>query len=258
MDSGMFLIEVEARAGCSAEEARLATEATLNVLADQLSAAQAAGLAERVPVAIRPSMDGDAEPERIALQEFIQRIAARLETDVPSAARRIVAVFTVLGEVLDEEEITGMAAALPLDFGPLIAAAQPHRGRIVTAGEFVIAVAERAGLEVEAAALATAAVLETLGERITHGEVEDLKAELPPELHPPLDAGDKLSHGAARRMPLREFVDRVAEREAAIPEQALVDARAVFGTLRQAVTEKEFSDVTAQLPREYAPLLARP
>jgi uncharacterized protein (DUF2267 family) len=258
MDSAMFLNEVESRAGCSAEEARLATETTLNLLADQLSAAQAAGLAEHLPVEIRPPMNGDAEPELFGLEAFIERIAARLETDTPSAARRIVAVFTVLGEVLDQDEIAGMAAALPLDFGPLIAAAEPRPDRIVTAGEFVIAVAERAGLEVEAAALATAAVLETLGERITHGEVEDLKAELPPELHPPLDAGDQLSHGAARRMPLQEFVDRVAEREAAIPEQALVDARAVFGTLRQVVTEKEFSDVTAQLPREYAPLLARP
>jgi uncharacterized protein (DUF2267 family) len=117
-------------------------------------------------------------------------------------------------------------------------------------------VAEQAGLDIDAAALATAAVLETLGERITHGEVEGLKAELPAELHPLLEAGDRLSHGAARPMPLEEFVERIAEREAAIPEQALADARAVFGTLRQAVTEKEFSDFAAQLPRDYAPLLA--
>lgn len=258
MDSTTFLAEVESRASCSGEEARAATEATLAVLADQLSAGQAAGIAGQLPSDMRPSMTGAAAPELFGLEEFVARIASRTEADMPAAARRIVAVFSVLGEVLDPEELAGMEAALPPEFEPLIAAARPPQGEIVTAGEFVIAVAERAGLEVEAAALATAAVLETLGERITHGEVEDLKAELPPELHPPLDAGDQLSHGAARKMALREFVERVAEREAAIPEQALVDARAVFGTLRLAVTEKEFSDVTAQLPREYAPLLARP
>jgi uncharacterized protein (DUF2267 family) len=258
MDFATFLIEVEERAGSSAEEARDAIEATLSVLGDRLPAGEAGAIAAQLPLEVRPLMTTGAEPELFGLEEFVARIASRLGTDMPGAARRIVAVFTVLGQAVDEDEIAGMAAVLPGEFEPLMSAAHPRPERIVTAGEFVIAVAERAGLDVEAAALATAAVLETLGERITHGEVEDLKAELPPELHPPLDAGDQLSHGAARKMPLQEFVDRIAEREAAIPEQALVDARAVFGTLRQAVTEKEFSDVTAQLPREYAPLLARP
>jgi uncharacterized protein (DUF2267 family) len=51
---------------------------------------------------------------------------------------------------------------------------------------------------------------------------------------------------------------RVAEREGATPAAAAEHARAVFATLREALPEKEFLDVTAQLPRDYAALAAQP
>jgi uncharacterized protein (DUF2267 family) len=119
-------------------------------------------------------------------------------------------------------------------------------------------VAERAGLDRDEARRATAAVLEELATRITRGEVEDLEAELPPELRPPLARGDEESHGAARRIGLRDFEREVAEREGVTPEEAHDHIRAVFATLREAVSPKEFSDMTAQLPDEFRAVLARP
>jgi uncharacterized protein (DUF2267 family) len=83
-------------------------------------------------------------------------------------------------------------------------------------------------------------------------------AELPPELHAPLRQGNALSNGAARKMSLEQFVRRVAEREGVTPDVAREHTRAVFASLREAVTEKEFLDITAQLPREFAAVAAKP
>jgi uncharacterized protein (DUF2267 family) len=60
-----------------------------------------------------------------------------------------------------------------------------------------------------------------------------------------------------RRMPLEEFLRRVAAREGAdVDEAGLMgrvseDVRAVFATLAEAISSKEWFDVTAELPAEY-------
>lgn len=50
---------------------------------------------------------------------------------------------------------------------------------------------------------------------------------------------------------------RLARRGVTIAE-AREHARAVFATLREAITEQELSDTTDRLPKEYAAILARP
>jgi uncharacterized protein (DUF2267 family) len=99
-------------------------------------------------------------------------------------------------------------------------------------------------------------VLETLAERIADGEVDDLITRLPLPLHAALKRDMARSPGAPR-MSLDRFLDRVAEREGVTPEQARTDARAVFITLREAVGDEEFFDITVQLPPEYAVLWVR-
>jgi uncharacterized protein (DUF2267 family) len=121
----------------------------------------------------------------------------------------------------------------------------------------VLRVAELAGLDREQARKATEAVLETLAARVSVGEVEDLKKEIPSTLHPALDRGLSESR-EARPMSVDEFLDHVAERELVSREEALEHTRAVFAALREVITGKEFSDMAAQLPHEYAPLLAAP
>ncbi|WP_320066211.1 DUF2267 domain-containing protein [Micromonospora sp. RTGN7] len=114
---------------------------------------------------------------------------------------------------------------------------------------FVDQVAQRARVPAERAVELTRATLETLAERLTGGEVLDLAAQLPKPLQlvlrpsPDTEAADRF--GAA------EFVARVGRR-AALDERAARDAvRAVFVTLREAVTGGEFDDIVVQLPRDY-------
>jgi uncharacterized protein (DUF2267 family) len=58
-------------------------------------------------------------------------------------------------------------------------------------------------------------------------------------------------------MSLDQFLTSVAEREGISPEDAREHARAVLVTLREAVGEQEFRDVTVQLPDEYEATLTR-
>ena len=120
---------------------------------------------------------------------------------------------------------------------------------------------EAADLPPDVAERAAQAVLQTLAERIATGVVEDPVAWLDPLLHPPLRRGIASSGPAARRMPLAEFLRRVAARESAdVDEAGLVDVifkhvRAVFATLAEAVDAEEWFDMIAELPAEYSGLI---
>ena len=102
-----------------------------------------------------------------------------------------------------------------------------------------------------AAEVAITATLETLNERLTGGEAEDLAAQLPKEVQPALRPKTE----EAEAFSLEEFYRRVAEREGVDIETARIDAEAVMRTLREAVTPGELDDVLAQLPAEFNMLL---
>jgi uncharacterized protein (DUF2267 family) len=65
----------------------------------------------------------------------------------------------------------------------------------------------------------------------------------------------------ARRMPLEEFLQRVALREgvevdeAGLMDQVFGHVRAVFATLAEAVSAKEWFDDTVEQPGEYGGLI---
>jgi uncharacterized protein (DUF2267 family) len=125
------------------------------------------------------------------------------------------------------------------------------------ADRFWARVRQRLGVDDTTARLATNAVLQTLAERIAAGQVEDLIAQLDPLLHPPLRRGAESAKPGGRRMPLEEFLRRVATREGAdadeadLYEEIAEHARAVFATLAEAVSIKEWFDVIVELPEEY-------
>jgi uncharacterized protein (DUF2267 family) len=173
---------------------------------------------------------------------------------------------------VDPDELRDMASELSTDYDDLLAAArarsadpeepreEPRPPLVMAVGTFWDRVGRRADLDRLGAERATDAVLEALGERISRGEAEDLARELPRALHPPLDRGEIETGGEARHMSLEEFLDWVATLEPTpvTRDAATVHAEAVFATLREAVSEKELSDLTAQLGDAYAPLFARP
>jgi uncharacterized protein (DUF2267 family) len=254
VDYETFIRTVAADADIGFGEAERAARAVLETLGERIAQGEARDLAVQLPPELSPWIATTTPAEGFDVDEFIRRIAEREEVDAVTAERHARAVFTALSRALDRREHDQMVAELSKDYWPLLARG-PHV-EVVSAEAFLQRVSERTGLDADAARAATDAVLETLAERIAGGEVEDLRARLPVALHEPLERGSARTGGKATKMGVDEFVRRVAERERVDIEQAQDHARAVLGTLREAVGN-EFVDVTAQLPDEYEAVLAR-
>ena len=249
MDAQRFTTLVREAAGIDAGHAARAIAATLATLAERIDPGEARDLAAEVPPELAAWLATNTPAARFGVDEFIRRVAEREGVDAATAERDARAVFTALGYAVSPGELADVAAELPNEFAGLL-----PRGSWVeqpTADEFAERVARRTGLDREPAMRAAEAVVETLAERISGGEVEDLEARLPLELHPALERGRAASGDRARTMPLRSFLSRVAEREGVPPAEALVHARAVLATLRETVGDEEFLDVMSELPADY-------
>ncbi len=232
--------------------AERATRATLEVLAERFSIDEARAFARQLPpelVGPLATLDA-ARPFRA--DEFVHRVAEREGVDEREALRHAGAVFFALRRAMGDDGFNRLRVALPQDFAPLVGDVD-----VVSLDHLVQAVQLRTGLDSPDARRALDAVLETLAERLSDGEVIDLLTRLPFELHPALRRGRTESDPLSRRMTMDEFVRRVAAREDIPIDEAAEHARAVFYELRDAIAE-EFFDVSSQLPAEYAPLLPHP
>jgi uncharacterized protein (DUF2267 family) len=252
-----FITTIEQRAGISWVDAERAARATLQTLGERISAGQSRQLAEDLPPEVRRWLLDEAEhAQDFDVGEFLRRVAEREGVDPETAEHHAKAVFIALARLVRGEEISQLAAQLPNEYKGLLHEAARHRRdpgapEVVSAEMFVQRVGRRAALGAPEAHRASEAVLETLAERIAGGEVDDLAEQLPPELRQPLERGRARTGGKARRMSLDEFVESIAEREGVGYEQALDHARAVFAALRETLTDNEFSDLLAELPRGY-------
>jgi uncharacterized protein (DUF2267 family) len=118
--------------------------------------------------------------------------------------------------------------------------------------DFIRKVGERAGVRDRFEAEKTSVVvLQALCDRLTGKEANDLLSQLPATFK-------ELVVVSPSALPISgdAFVNRVAEALGTTPEEARTRIRAVFATLREAVTPGEFQDVLEQLDPEYADLLA--
>jgi uncharacterized protein (DUF2267 family) len=237
--------------------AERAVRATLETLAERLSKGEARDLAERLPPNVAGWLHTDGGPEPFHYDEFLRRVAAREGVDAGTAERHARAVFWALGQAAPDEA-EDVVAELPQDFAPVAAEALRRFAPAVDAEEFVAKVAAHGGIGAEEARSATEAVLETLAERISGGEVADLEAVLPVALRAPLERGRERTGGHATRMSLDAFLERIGRRLGVTPLQARRPVEAVFAALRETLPAKEFLDVTAELPYEYASVGARP
>jgi uncharacterized protein (DUF2267 family) len=116
----------------------------------------------------------------------------------------------------------------------------------MTYDEFIKAVEERAHTPRDEAERVTRATLETLSERVTGGEAQDLASQLPKPLQDPLQP-----HNGAESFGLDEFERRVSDRAGVPVSKADDDVRAVLTTVREAVSGGEFDDLMEQLPDEF-------
>jgi uncharacterized protein (DUF2267 family) len=240
------------------DAAERATSAVLETLAERLSSGEARDLAEQLPETQAAYLHTTTGPEPFDYPEFLRRVATREETDTGTAERHARAVFRALARTVDADELDDVAAELPHDFAPLIAEARRRFFEPVEADVFLQRIADHAGISTRAARPLADAVLETLAERISGGEVDDLEAVLGVPWREPLERGKEHSGGRATRMSLDQFLERVGERLGLTPLQARGAVEAVFKALRETIPHDEFLDVTAELPYEYASVGARP
>lgn len=115
--------------------------------------------------------------------------------------------------------------------------------------ELVRAVARETQLSVEESADLTRAVVQELGRRLSGGEAAQLAVELPEELRTELLA---VKHG--QTFGLETLLERVRTHTGLNAEETHRGVAAVLKNLRDAVSEKEYSDVLSQLPGEVAAL----
>ncbi|MDH6464663.1 uncharacterized protein (DUF2267 family) [Micromonospora sp. A200] len=122
--------------------------------------------------------------------------------------------------------------------------------------DFINAVATRAKVSTDLAATLSAATLETLADRISAGQAEDLAYQLPEGLDdhlrkPPPHRREE----HAKSYDLDHFVRRVADHPAIDRALAGAGVGAVLTTLREAVSRDEFEDAMAQLPKEFRQMI---
>ena len=214
-----------------------------------------------LPPELIPWIYTQTDAAAFGIDEFLERVATREGTDIETALRHARGVFFVLGDALSPEAVAHLAASLPQTFDPLVAEAQRRDVELMQAGQFWARVAAHLGIDQAAARRITEAVLETLAERIAKGQVEDLMAQLDPLLHPPLRRSASSAAPGGRRMPVTEFLRRVAAREGADVaeadsfEEIAGHVRAVLATLAEAISSKDWFDVTVELPEDYGGLI---
>lgn len=256
MDHDAFLRGVMQAAGISRDEAERAVRATLATLGERISAGEARDLALQLPPEIAPWLHAAPaqRSQRFDVDEFLRRVARRSGVDEEAALARARIVLAVAAQAIAPSEFDDVVSELPKDYD-LVLPRGPHTD-VMPARAFFERVADRTALDLEGARRATDAVLDAIAARIAGGEVDDLIARLEPALHPPLKRGRERSGGVARSLSLARFLALIAEREGIAPGIALVHARAVFATLREAVDDDEFFDVTVQLPEDYVRALA--
>src|SRR3954454_8645371 len=103
---------------------------------------------------------------------------------------------------------------------------------------FTRTAAERAGLPVDTVEGVEHATLQTLADRISGGEAQDLASQLPS----PLQADPRPAREEAEAFGVDEFVRRVAQRGDVGPEEARTGAVAVLTTVREAIAPGEFDE----------------
>jgi uncharacterized protein (DUF2267 family) len=253
MDYQTYLSVLQDSLGTDQETAERATRAVASVLGERVGADEARVLAAQLPSEVAAGLYTAGGARSFDAEEFVRQVAEREGTDPETAERHITAVLGAILRALPEREYDHLVSRLSKDYTPLLpkAAVAPT----MSARDFVSRVAQRSGIDDASALRVAEAVLQTLAERITAGEVRDLTARLPVLLHGALKRGIAQADPAARKMPPDKFLRRVQKRAGVGPDQAREYIRAVLATVREA-TREEFFDVTVQLPPGYWDLIA--
>lgn len=176
-------------------------------------------------------------------EDFLERVYQKAGLQQKRAEVATQAVLSVLGERISEKEARDLASELTRELKLMLENVRGHR-RGYLAREFVRLVAEREGVPEADARLHTRAVLSTVREAVSRGELGDVLAELwrDPEYEELWAAPAVESHGPMGtggdevRLNYDEFLSRVRRRAGLDREVAELVAQATLTTLAERIT----------------------
>jgi uncharacterized protein (DUF2267 family) len=127
-----FVERVAERAELTPEQARRATDAVLETLAERIAGGEVEDLIVLLPIQLHEPLRRGREhtggtPARMSLEDFERRVAER-EGVAPAYVRdHIRAVLAVLREAVGDDEFSGVRAQLPHDYDVLLGGARRVR-----------------------------------------------------------------------------------------------------------------------------------
>jgi uncharacterized protein (DUF2267 family) len=124
--------------------------------------------------------------------EFVSHVQSRAR--IPrreEALQAIKATLGTLAERLAGGEASDLASQLPEEISAYLKHERAGSGERFSLDEFFKRVSEREGIDLPAAVYHARVVIEVLGEAVTKGEIEDVRAQLPDEFDKLFEAGSK-------------------------------------------------------------------
>jgi uncharacterized protein (DUF2267 family) len=121
MDYETFERKVAERAGVSREQARQLIRATLETLADRVTAGEAHDVASQLPGPAKEwFISSEPEAERFGLDEFIRRVSERGGAPPGEARTGAQAVLVTLRQAITGGEFRDLMSQLPREFSELV------------------------------------------------------------------------------------------------------------------------------------------
>jgi uncharacterized protein (DUF2267 family) len=192
---------------------------------------------------------------------FVERVRQKTGLDRDHAEVAIQSVLSALGERLSEKEARDLASELPRELKPTLENVPGH-GRRYRADDFVRLVGDRERVAEPAARLHTRAVLSTMSEAVSRGELADILAEMwaDPEFdelwaEPEAASTPPATASSEAQVSYEEFLSRVQQRTGLDREATETLTQATLATLADRITRGEAGDLAAQLPIELRPWL---
>ena len=115
--------------------------------------------------------------------EFVAAVQRRAGLDSQEAALNAIgATLATLSERLAGGEVKDLASQLPYEIGVFLEQPMAGAGEPFGLDEFFWRIGQRAGLDLQEAALEARVVIGVLSEAVTMGEIENVRAQLPEDI----------------------------------------------------------------------------
>lgn len=126
MEQDEFIHLVHERLGGSRDIAERVVRSTLETLGQRLPSAEAEDLAAQLPPPLATYLQQTAQQdEEFPVEEFYERVAELGDLLPEDAEDQAKAVLTVLNDAVSAGQISDLLAALPADYGDLLAETGP-------------------------------------------------------------------------------------------------------------------------------------